>query len=251
MIRRFLHSALIIFLAPLLAAQQANPQIAPAQIKIAAKDSAPTSSAMQDQAAELVPKDTKIELVALESISSKTAIVGNSVKFAVAKDVAVNGVAVIHEGTPVEGTVMKAVRAAAGKRDGLLRIRVSEIRLEGKSTLQLMNSDPPFRQSKSGRFKESTTNAIGIFAALALLPLELPMAIAMSTGSHQPPGKDAVLPRCFKSDYWVTAPANVYRFAPAKITDQAAMISKNECVSGKEKPDIDWSISDYDHLIIE
>jgi hypothetical protein len=245
MVRKIAQSALCIFLAPLLAAQDSScGGTQPVSTKIM-----PNSTVTP--AAVTFPKDTKIELVAIESINSKTAAVGNSVKFAVVKDVTVNGVTVVHEGTPVEGTVTKMVRALAGKREGLLRIRVSEIRLERKYTLQLTNSDPQYRQSKSDQFKDRVTNTIGIFVELALLPLELPMAIAVSNGGQKPLRKDAALPRCFRSDYWVAAPATVYRFAPTKITDQAAMISQDDCVSGKEKPDIDWSISGYDHLDIE
>jgi hypothetical protein len=54
-----------------------------------------------------IPKDTKIELMPLESISSGTAVAGSPVRFAVAKDVMVDGVIAIRAGAPVTGIVTK------------------------------------------------------------------------------------------------------------------------------------------------
>ena len=117
MISKLFASVLCIVLSPLLVAQQA------ANINI--------------------PKDTKIELVSLERVSSKAALRGATVRFAVARDVAIGGVLLLPAGTPVFETVTKVV-SVAGKRPGSLRIRIREIAIPGNSLIRLTNSDPKY-----------------------------------------------------------------------------------------------------------
>lgn len=226
MIRRILQSALCICLSPLLAAQQA------VSINI--------------------PKDTKIELVSLERVSSKTAVRGASVRFAVARDVAIGGVLLLPAGTPVSGTITKVVRGVAGKRPGFLRIRVREIALPGNSLIRLTNSDPKYREIQSDRLKEGSTNTLETIGGIALLPLELPMAIAMSSGGDsKPAGNDALLPRCFPAEYWVAVSSPIATSPALKTSGQAYSTAQDGCVNGREQPAIDWSVSSWEELAVE
>lgn len=226
MTRKLLQSALCLFLSPLLLAQQ--------------------------NASPRVPEDTKIELLALDSLSSNSAIAGTAVRFAVAKDVVVNGVIVFRAGAPVTGTVTKVVRSVAGKRDGFLGIRVREISLQGGLSLRLIWSDPQLRQTRKERFNGAAVNTLESLGGVALLPLELPMAIAMSAGGDgKPSGKDAILPRCWQVDYWVAAPSTLDLAVLAKAADQTMALPQDECVSSAEKLQIDWSASDLYHLSVE
>ncbi|MGA3130625.1 MAG: hypothetical protein ABSD59_07475 [Terracidiphilus sp.] len=199
-----------------------------------------------------VPKDTKIELVALESISSESAIAGTPVRFAVAKDVVVDGATVLRAGTPVTGTVTEVVRGIAGKREGLLRIRVREVSLVGGHPLRLTSSDPQIRQTSGDRFKDGAVKTFEVFESVAFLPIELAMAVTMPTeGNGKPSGEDAVLPRCFQGHYWVTTPSTLDIAGLAKIADQEIALAQDNCVSGLETSHIDWSVSDSDHLTLK
>lgn len=205
----------------------------------------------QQSATVHIPKDTKIEMVALEVVSSNTAIVGMPVRFAVAKDVVVDGVTVFPVGTPVTGAVSKVVRGVPGRSEGFLRIRVREISRDGGVPLRLTSADPRFRQSRRDRFNEGAVNTLETLGGLVLLPLELPMAIAMSAGENgKPSGKNAVLPRCFHVDYW-TAVSSTRAPGFEKNADQAIAVDQETCISGQERPQIDWSVSGDEHLTVE
>ena len=226
MIHRFLPSALCIFLSPLLAAQQG--------------------------ASVNIPKDTKIKLVSLERVSSKTAVRGTSVSFAIAEDVSIGGVLLLPAGTPVSGIVTKVVRGVAGKRPGFLRIRIREIAVAGNSPIRLTNSDPQYRQSRSDRFKEGSINTLETIGAVVLLPVELPIAIGMSAGDNsKPAGNDAVLPRCWSAEYWVTVSSPVEISSALKTGGPGNSTAQDSCVTGQEKPVIDWSASDWQVLEVE
>jgi hypothetical protein len=72
-------------------------------------------------------KGRKIQLVAHEPISIGTAQVGDPFQFVVDKDVAVDGVTLIHVGTPVIGVVAKVNRGSYERgRYGYLDLRLSE-----------------------------------------------------------------------------------------------------------------------------
>jgi hypothetical protein len=106
MIRRFLQSALCICLSPLLVAQR----------------NSVTGTVM-------VPKNTKIELMALETVSSETARKGSLIRFAVVNNVIFDGITVIADGSPVTGIVTKVNRGVAFHRWAELRIHVKEVRI--------------------------------------------------------------------------------------------------------------------------
>ena len=95
-------------------------------------------------------------------------------------------------------------------------------------------------------------NTLLTLGGVALLPFELPMAIATSTGGNsKPPGKNAVLPRCYQVNYWVATPSTLAIAGLAKIADQTTALAQDKCVSGLEKLQIDWSVSDRYHLAVE
>jgi hypothetical protein len=128
LIRATLQSALSLVLSPLLVALQAVPTPAPTHPAI------------------IIPKDTKIELIVMESVSSETAIKGSTVRFAVPHDVSVNGLVVLHARTLATGEVTKARRGIARRQWPQLRIQVREVTLTNGRTLALTRSRPRNRQ---------------------------------------------------------------------------------------------------------
>jgi hypothetical protein len=72
-------------------------------------------------------KGRKIQLVAQEPISMEMAQIGAPFQFVVDKDVVVDGVTLIHAGTPVIGVIAKVNRGSYERnRDGYLDLRLSE-----------------------------------------------------------------------------------------------------------------------------
>jgi hypothetical protein len=109
MIRSLLQSAFCLCLSPLLVAQQTGqtaPTLAPA-IPSQSPSATPTPAVVT------IPEGTKIEIVPLENVSSEFAVAGSPVRFAVARNIVVNGVTVLHAGAPVTGTVTSVKRGVA------------------------------------------------------------------------------------------------------------------------------------------
>jgi hypothetical protein len=193
MIRKLLQSALCIALSPLLAAQQVTTTI--------------------------VPKDTKIELVTQETVSTETATNGSQVRFAVANDVAINGVTLISAGTPVVGIITKAKRGIAYKQWPTLRIHVNEVRIGQSLRVPLSQWPPEIRQ---GNWKVRA--ACIPFFAFCLAMKNIQDNGWGEDGAPKPDewaGQQAVLPSCVLIDFW-TASAIA---APQKTLPQKAASS--------------------------
>jgi hypothetical protein len=136
-----------------------------------------------------IPKDTNIELIALESVSSETAVTGSSVRFAVTKDLVINGVTVIHAGMPLTGTITRVRRGShKANRNGQLRIQLNQ--LEAGKTVKLRLVTIRWT-SRIGIRKALTDAAIWI----VFFPLVLRLAKGFS--QDEKTGDDALLPRCF------------------------------------------------------
>jgi hypothetical protein len=200
MIRRLLQSVLCIFLSPLLVAQQAG------QTPVKPVPATPSNSpsATPSPAAITIPKGTKIELVSLNNVSSEFAVAGTPVRFAMAKDIVVNGVTVIHAGAPVTGFVTKAKRSVARHQWARLTIRVREMRVDPGVKLRLSSSNPDQRARPKDYF-----NYLG--ACAVLLPFCVTWAVMAEEGCGEdscPHGKDsdgqqALLPQCVSEEFWV------------------------------------------------
>jgi hypothetical protein len=184
MIRKLFQSALCLLLSPLLAAQQAT--------------------------TVRVPKDTMIVLVSLENTSSEFAFIGAPVRFAVAKDVVIKGVTVVHAGAPVSGTITGFKRGITHHRWAGLTIQVKEIQIGQGFKLRLTQSNPVSRGKTRDYLSFVGTCAV-------VLPGCIAYAIAIKEGCGEdscPHGKDsdgqqALLPSCVSEEFWVKSTATV------------------------------------------
>jgi hypothetical protein len=124
MIRKLIQAAFCLVLSPLLialpVAAETRPQVAePAASEVAGTQALPASL-------DFV-RGKKIQLVAQVPLSIEMARAGAPFQFVVDKDVAVDGVTVIHAGTPVIGVIAKVNRGSYERgRDGYLDLRLSE-----------------------------------------------------------------------------------------------------------------------------
>lgn len=161
MIRATLLSTLCLVLSPLLLAQKAVPTPAPSHPAVT------------------ISKGTKIELIAMESVSSETAIKGSTVRFAVANDISVNGLIVVWAGTPITGKVTKVRRGTAYRQWAVLKIRVNAVTLTNGSTLRLTRSRPRNRHSIAPK---------DIATCAALFPLCILAAFGATEDGNEKPG---------------------------------------------------------------
>jgi hypothetical protein len=122
MIRSMLHAVLFASLCPLLVAQQLP---APAVTSDTTQSLAPAPATDAPHPLPefvTIPKNTEIELITLEAVSSATATKGQLVRLAVAEDVKEDGLVVIPKGTFASGEVTHLRKAVPGKNDGFIRV---------------------------------------------------------------------------------------------------------------------------------
>lgn len=140
MIRKLIQAAFCLVLSPLLialpVAAETRPQVAePAASEVAGTQALPASL-------DFV-RGKKIQLVAQVPLSIEMARAGAPFQFVVDKDVAVDGVTVIHAGTPVIGVIAKVNRGSYERsRDGYLDLRLSEPAGERPVTVRLGGIPP-------------------------------------------------------------------------------------------------------------
>jgi hypothetical protein len=90
----------------------------------------------------VLPRGTEVTLVLIDTLSSATAKNGQAVRFAVAQDLAVNGIVVVPRGTPAEGIVTHVRKGIPGKQNGSLRIEPRELLLNDGTRLKLSRNLP-------------------------------------------------------------------------------------------------------------
>ena len=117
MIRTTVQSALCLSLMPLLVAQQGGLTLPP---KTATVNTAEASAIM-------LHKGTEISLQIAQDINSKSAKVGDTVRFSLSANLAVDGKVIAPAGTPCIASV-SSVRQKNVKHDG--DIRISDIRMD-------------------------------------------------------------------------------------------------------------------------
>jgi hypothetical protein len=124
MIRRLIQAVLCLILSPLLAAHQ----VAAEAQQPTAEPADPDAAAAHVQPASLVSVNgRKIELVAQDPVVIEAERTGSPFRFVADKDVAVDGVTLIHAGTPVAGVIAKVNRGSYERnQDGYLDLRLSE-----------------------------------------------------------------------------------------------------------------------------
>jgi hypothetical protein len=190
MIRKILQSALCTCMVPLLTAQQAVEPL-PAGYR---------SQSSMVPGEVIVPKGTRIDLVALESVSSASAKKNSQVQFALARDLVVNGVTILYAGAPVEATVSGVRLGVPGRRWGKLTIRIRKVQIGHHALLRLTSNNP--------QDHDSSLHDVAFCAAI--LPLCILLLAAFPDSAK--PGDDggqAVLAKCHNAVFWTTSDATI------------------------------------------
>ncbi len=168
----FLKSLTILALAALLTQQTS----ALAQQPI---ESSPPASPAPPAAPPAVRHGTIVEVTLLDSLTSATAVQGQPVRLAVAKDVKLHGSVVIPRGTPVKGIVSEVEKAAPGDRGGWLTILPQEIDLPNGSRLAISDKPhaaPCCQDNDDPGFNPATILLLGPAVALMVILLLTPLA---------------------------------------------------------------------------
>jgi hypothetical protein len=193
-----------------------------------------------------IPKDTEVELVALEQISSAETKLGSTVQFAVAKDVIVDGTTVIHAGTLVNGTVTKVKRGSSKKHKwGYLRIDLSRVSVGSQTNLSLTGIFPQDRKTLASVIKSGATN-VGLAALAAPI---LPFIVIYSSGeaiddringAHL--WGEARLPLCYHKTAFVSSKQEIPVTDLPDLPKEGNAVGDGQCfVSGTRAPHVNWS----------
>jgi hypothetical protein len=108
--------------------QQASPQTAPAETPAPA----PVPPPAPPQPI-VVPSGTSVPIILGQALSSKTSTAGEEFTGSLAKDISVDEAVAIPKGADVRGVVTKAQKQGTFKGQGDLAIRLTSIRVNGKS----------------------------------------------------------------------------------------------------------------------
>jgi hypothetical protein len=180
-----------------------------------------------------VPKGTKIELMTLDTTSSETALAGAPVRFAVAKDVVVDGASVIHAGSPVTGVVARVKRGVPYRQWPELTIRVKEVEVANGSKLRLTDSDPRSRKWPLHSSKDYAECAM-------LLPLCVASLFGVADDGPEKPnaqsGQQDVLSSCIVWKLWTASSKSLPTAALAQDKTPAPQLSGNVCSRVVESP---------------
>jgi len=179
---KLIQCALCFILCPLLVAQQAAPPTASPDAPQPSMPAPATNAPRPLPEFVTVPKGTKIELVMLDPLSSATNKRGDTIRFAVAKDVIVDGIVAIHAGTPATGIVTAVKKMIPRKSSGQICFRTMSIEIAGHKGV-LMAYDRLLEDR--GLFIAVVvvmvvTAPIVIALVIALLPIALPIKAVRS-----------------------------------------------------------------------
>ncbi len=221
MIRWQLQIVLCFILCPLLLAQQAPATIATLD---AAHSSAPIPAADAHQSVSefvTIPRKTQIGLMLLDPVSSATSKRGDSIRYVIEKDVVVDGIIVIHAGTPVAGIITKVQRAVPHERDGRIEFEPKEVEIDKHHALRFTDSPP--RPPKSWADRRDRINQT--LRMIVTVPIWLPRLPSSLAGWNQegrnehpepPQGKDMEFRVCYVQQYWFTQHVATIRVAELK-----------------------------------
>lgn len=111
----------------------------------------------------VIPKGTIVTLQNLDSLDSKTAQEGDTVRFTVADDVLVGDVIAIPKGMEAEGTITKARKSGRFGKDGKIEITYHTVRAADGTPVPLIIGEKVKEQYKN------TAGAVGASAAGAII----------------------------------------------------------------------------------
>lgn len=191
-----LQAILCINLCPLLVAQQAGQPLEP---RTNAPTETSTATAPSPSSSDLgrITNATRIDLVVLDPISSKTAKLGTRIRFHVLRDLSVQNTPVIRAGALLTGTVRKvSVASERHHRDGLIKVRLDSYKTGTGQTIRFTGVSP---EERLRRKLVRRDNSKAIAELLLVPPLWVPfiaLAIGMRNEGGTPSGDDLELLAC-------------------------------------------------------
>lgn len=111
----------------------------------------------------MIPVSTLVTMKTLEPLDSKTAQEGETVQFAVADDVVVDGIVAIPRGMEATGTITKARKSGRFGKDGKIEITFHSVRAADSTPVDLIVGEKTKEEYKR------TAGAVGASAAGAII----------------------------------------------------------------------------------
>jgi hypothetical protein len=230
MIRKLLQAVLCLVLCPLLVAQQPP---APAVTSDTPQSLAPAPATDASHALPefvTIPKNTEIELITLEAVSSATATKGQLVRLAVAEDVRVEGLVVIPKGTFATGEVTHLRKGVPGKNDGSIRLSPITLTLGNGKRTKLWES----------AYGEDDCANVGpcwvlwtLFWPIGLVGMAVHGTENRDDESQKPKGKDVTIDDCNRFSAYLA-----HRIALRTIDLQAVKHALDDTAPCKSAPPI-------------
>ena len=153
--------SLLAVYAPALAAQQSTPTSEPSTAAPAATQAAPATAPAADPAKVTLKEGTEVNLKLAQTLSSKTAAVGDSVEMVLDQDLIIDKTLVAKKGSRALATVSNAKKAGMAGRGGELNLRLEYVKA-GDTKVKLRGT-----QAKNGDNKTGAT--VGLVLAFGVL----------------------------------------------------------------------------------
>jgi hypothetical protein len=233
MLQKSLAAVLCLVLCPLLAAQRT---LAPVATSDVPQTSVPALALNAPHALPefvTIPKDTQIELMLLDPLSSATYKRGDPFRYAVAKDLIVDGIVAMPSGAPLAGVVTKATKAVPHKRYGDIDFRPTDIEVVEHHKLRLTDSPSgPSMTRKERRQMALISLAVPIMApvGLVLLGVNAGLGLVIEAIDKDPQkGKnDVKFPVCQGQTWYVKSKTRI-RIADLPVAPAGAAAIFDSC----------------------
>jgi hypothetical protein len=220
MLSRFAASCLCLLMSATLVAQETvsvAPPLEPAAATAPTPEPAPVPLTLK--------KGTEVELVLLETVSSATAVKGQPVRFAVAKDVVADGLVVIPKGAPAAGVVTTVQKAVRDKRDGYVVVEPRKVEVGNGAWASLRDTRPGVNACDDFCPSWGVVAAILVFSPIIVAGLVLvaPWVLIawLSDRKNEIEGRDQVIQPCWRETMYTAAEVKLP--APAASAGQPAL----------------------------
>lgn len=174
-------------------------------------------------------KGTEVELVLLETVSSATAVKGQAVHFAVAKDVVADGLVVIPRGAAATGVVTSVQKAVKDKRDGYVVVAPRKVEVGLGSWASLRWTRPGVKDCDEFCPTWGVVAAIVAFSPILVAGLVLvaPWVLIawLSDRGSGTEGRDQVIQPCWRETMYTAAEVK----APATAASSAQPTAPEGC----------------------
>ena len=120
-----------------------------------------------------ITPNTEVEIELLESISSETLQVGQTIPFKLVRDMASDGVVYLPAGTPFTGTVTSATAAKHWGKAGAFNLKFNPLKLQDGTLVHLDFHHPAKLNARGEKTGEAVQSALVLTYYFPLIPVAM------------------------------------------------------------------------------